>query len=300
MKVFLSWSGTLSWKVACTFRDWLPSVVQSIKPYVSSEDIDKGVRWSTDIAQELNESSFGIVCVTRDNLQAPWVNFEAGALSKTFDKSKVCPFLFNIKRSEVQGPLLQFQSAVYEKEEVEKLLFSINSSLPDDEKLEETRLRKSFDVWWPELKLQLDILKKADEAGPQPKQTPDKEAAHTILEELLELSRDQTKLLRSPTDLMPRGYLEACIRDAMSSSWMEERQYRVRDDSALDFLRRKLLTWDELLSDMKRKAEVKTDSQEFKYLLAVSDELMDVVRHLTRNLPADLSLETRRPTPRTK
>ena len=82
MKVFISWSGNISLKVALIFRDWLPSVIQSIEPYVSSEDIDKGARWSTDIAKELENSTFGILCVTKENLEAPWLSFEAGALSK--------------------------------------------------------------------------------------------------------------------------------------------------------------------------------------------------------------------------
>ena len=110
MKVFLSWSGDLSHKVAVVLRDWLPSVIQSIEPYVSSEDIDKGARWSTDIAKELEASAFGVLCVTQENLESPWLNFEAGALSKTVDKSRVCPFLYGVKRSEIKGPLLQFQS----------------------------------------------------------------------------------------------------------------------------------------------------------------------------------------------
>ncbi|HYO23671.1 MAG TPA: hypothetical protein VEQ85_01855, partial [Lacipirellulaceae bacterium] len=87
-------------------------------PYVSSEDIDKGARWSTDIAKELEAAQYGMICITKENVTAPWINFEAGALSKSLDKSSVTPFLLDIKRSEVQGPLLQFQSVILEKSEV--------------------------------------------------------------------------------------------------------------------------------------------------------------------------------------
>lgn len=128
MKVFISWSGNKSHKVAMIFREWLPSVIQSLEPYVSSEDIDKGARWSSDIAKELEDSTFGILCVTKDNLHAPWLSFEAGALSKTMDKSFVTPFLFDIKRSEVNGPILQFQSTVFEKEDIKKLIHTLNKA----------------------------------------------------------------------------------------------------------------------------------------------------------------------------
>lgn len=143
MKVFLSWSGDLSHKTAKVFRDWLPSVIQSIVPYVSSEDIDKGARWSTDIANELENSSFGILCVTKDNVDAPWLSFEAGALSKTIDKSFVSPFLFDIKRVEVSGPILQFQSTVFEKDDLRKLVGTLNKAC-NSEALSEERLDRAF------------------------------------------------------------------------------------------------------------------------------------------------------------
>jgi hypothetical protein len=132
MKVFLSWSGNRSHRVAIVFRDWLPSVIQSLVPYVSSEDIDKGARWSTDIAKELEDSTFGILCVTKDNVNAPWLTFEAGALSKTMDKAFVCPFLFDIKRSEVDGPILQFQSTILEKDDIQKLVRTLNKACAND------------------------------------------------------------------------------------------------------------------------------------------------------------------------
>jgi len=202
MKVFLSWSGTRSHKVALVFRDWLPSVIQAIVPYVSSEDIDKGARWSTDIAKELEDSTFGILCVTRENINAPWLTFEAGALSKTMDKSFVSPFLFDIKRSEVDGPILQFQSTIFEKEDLKKLVKTLNKACEKDG-LKDDRLEKTFEVWFPTLQSELDKLKgappKDSDEGGEELQTP---KAQEILEEILDLTRINQKLLRSP-DALP-------------------------------------------------------------------------------------------------
>lgn len=196
MKVFLSWSGEQSHKVAVVFRDWFPSVIQSLVPYVSSEDIDKGARWSTDIAKELEDSTFGILCVTKENLTAPWLTFEAGALSKTMDKSFVSPFLFNIKRSEVDGPILQFQSTIFEKEDIKKLLKALNKACGEEE-LTDERLNKAFEVWYPTLEKELNKIQpstKKDEPEKKLLEIHDNE----ILEEILELSRLNQKLLRNP------------------------------------------------------------------------------------------------------
>lgn len=100
MKVFISWSGSgsPSHQVALILREWLPSVVQAVKPFVSSEDIDKGARGLPAIEAELQDSSCGIICVTRANYERPWLNFEAGALSKQVDEAttRVMPLLIDI------------------------------------------------------------------------------------------------------------------------------------------------------------------------------------------------------------
>ena len=197
MKVFLSWSGEQSHKVAVVFRDWFPSVIQSLVPYVSSEDIDKGARWSTDIAAELEDSTFGILCVTRENLTAPWLTFEAGALSKTMDKSFVSPFLFNIKRSEVAGPILQFQSTIFEQEDIKKLLKTLNKACGED-KLTDDRLDKAFEVWYPTLEAELNKIQTSKVAEEAANKHNDEIQSNEILEEILELSRLNQKLLRSP------------------------------------------------------------------------------------------------------
>lgn len=224
MKVFLSWSGEKSHKVALVFRDWFPSVIQSLVPYVSSEDIDKGTRWSTDIAKELEDSSFGILCVTKENLNAPWLTFEAGALSKTMDKSFVSPFLFDIKRSEVDGPILQFQSTIFSKEDMLKLVKTLNKACGDD-KLTEERLEKAFSVWWPTLEEELNKLKDIKEEGSKGNSDNGSIGNSEILEEILDLSRLNQKLLRNPDNELSVAINEINERLQMLISRFEKERF---------------------------------------------------------------------------
>lgn len=179
----------------------MPSVLQAIEPYVSSEDIDKGARWNTDISKELEDSSFGILCITPENLAAPWLNFEAGALSKSLDRARVAPFLFKVERTAITGPLLQFQSTLIEADDVRKLVKSLNQAL-DEQSLDEGRLDEIFDVWWPRLEDSLGAIPEESEARPKSRSQVD------LLSEVLELVRSQQQLLSRPTGLLPPEYLQ--------------------------------------------------------------------------------------------
>ena len=195
MKVFISWSGERSKKIALIFRDWLPTVIQAIEPFVSSEDIEKGARWNTDIAQELKESSFGLICVTKDNLSAPWLNFEAGALSKTIDNSYVAPILFDLKPSELKGsPISQFQATSFTKDDMKRLIETLNTAAGNC--LTSARLDKAFDLCYPDLENSVDALKKSDiQESEESNDTTSTQFDSNILEELLETARNTQRLL---------------------------------------------------------------------------------------------------------
>ena len=105
MRVFISWSGDSSKQVAEALRDWLPTVIQAVKPWVSAADIEKGETWFTSIQTSLTESKgMGIFCLTSDNLAAPWLAFEAGALASQ-DRGRVATFLFNVDADSMRPPL---------------------------------------------------------------------------------------------------------------------------------------------------------------------------------------------------
>ncbi|RWR47594.1 toll/interleukin-1 receptor domain-containing protein [Sinirhodobacter ferrireducens] len=110
MKVFISWSGTRSRAVATALKDWLPIILEGIEPWVSDKDISAGERWAQSVAGELEAANFGIICITPENLNADWILFESGALSKSMQDARVIPLLFDLDFSDISGPLAQFQA----------------------------------------------------------------------------------------------------------------------------------------------------------------------------------------------
>ena len=109
-----------------------------------------GSRWGYEIAKELEHAHFGLICLTRDNIDAPWIMFEAGALSKNLDMSKVCPILFGVDAGDLKGPLAQFQACKFERIEIYKVVKMINGEM-GLRKLSDAILSSSFDTWWPKL-----------------------------------------------------------------------------------------------------------------------------------------------------
>lgn len=183
MKVFISWSGQHSEKLGEAIRDWLPGVIQAIKPYFTPSDIDKGTSWSSSISNELSESKIGILCITKENIHSDWILFEAGALSKSLEKSHVCPVLFGVNDTDLAGPLKQFQATEFTRKDFSKLMSVINNCL-GDHKLPPKTLESVFEKWWPDLEVRINSILSEVEVSDKPIRSD-----RDLLEEILQLSR---------------------------------------------------------------------------------------------------------------
>jgi hypothetical protein len=188
MEIFISWSGPKSKAFAEALKDWLKKCLQAAKPWISSHDIDKGARWGQEISEKLGAVRFGIICCTSMNITSPWLLFEAGAISK-LPGSRVYTVLIDLPPSQLEFPLAQFQATKAEKEDLYRLVSSINSSL-DVGSLSEENLREVFDHWWPKLEDKLlSLPSEIVHAGPRRSQT---ELLEEILDGVRALGRSQT------------------------------------------------------------------------------------------------------------
>ncbi len=206
MNIFISWSGDLSKNVAILLKDFLKKVIQATKPFVSSEDIAKGAPWFNELMSQLNESSFGIVCLTPDNIEQPWLLFESGAIAKTFEntESHVSTLLIgDLSNLDLSPPLSLFQSTIFnDRDDMLKLLTTINNLL-ESGKLEQKNLEETFDTWWESFKQKFD---KALSSTPVSEEQIEQKTDRQFLEEILAMTRQSAKVFSSiEAFLIPRG-----------------------------------------------------------------------------------------------
>lgn len=149
------------------------------------DDVAKGSRWSAEVAKELEASRVGLLIITPSNQEAPWLVFEAGALSKSIDRSKVCPLLFGaMEPTDLKGPLVQFQSAQFGKDEIRRVAKMINGEL-GEAALSADVLDSVFEMWWP--KLEQAVAKAITDISDQGE--GERRSEREMIEEVLALSR---------------------------------------------------------------------------------------------------------------
>jgi hypothetical protein len=121
------------------------------------------------------------VCLTSENLDAPWLLFESGAISKMKD-AKTCTFLLDVTSTDVKLPLAQFQHTMATKEDAFRLVKDMNAEVRGcgERSLADQKLIDAFDLHWPRLASELERIRA--EAGPKPTKRTDRELLEDILE----------------------------------------------------------------------------------------------------------------------
>lgn len=218
MRVFISWSGDLSRKLAQAIRSWLPNALQYVKPYFTPADIEKGSKWDTEVSKELEQSNVCIIALTRESLNSQWIMFEAGAISRSVERSRVCAILFDIEITDVQGPLERFQATKFSKDEIYQLLCTINSNA-GEAALAQPVLDTVFNKWWPDLESEvLSILSAASSSIASSAVRTERSLLEETLLLMRSVAQDQSEvraILSQAMDPARRDGENAAIRAAL-------------------------------------------------------------------------------------
>ena len=138
MRVFISWSGERSKAIAAALNEWLPDTIQDLETWMSAHDIEAGQRWGVELTSSLETTKFGILCLTPENLTAPWLLFEAGAMAKAVAETdiRVVPYCLDLVPTDIPYPLAQFQGVAADEDGTLELLTSLSAAreqtLPSD------------------------------------------------------------------------------------------------------------------------------------------------------------------------
>jgi hypothetical protein len=178
--------------VAELLNSWVKTVLQPVKPWLSTHGINRGEVWVNSINEHL-KTSVGIVCLTQENKGEPWIHFEAGALSKTYPDSRVCTLLIDLAHTDVGQPLAQFNHSLPTNKGMWELVQTLNQVLAQSNRsIDAESLKRSFDSLWPWFNKE---FKSALEKHPaKPKRRP-KKNTDRALQEILALLQSFDKRL---------------------------------------------------------------------------------------------------------
>lgn len=214
MKVFISWSGDKSKKVAELVDEWLQCTIQSSQPWLSSRSIDRGALWFSEITTELADTTIGIICLTKENKDKPWILFESGALAKGLNSSRVCTFLIDLEPADLENPLAQFNHTIYTKHSLQQLLNTINSlsEIP----LKPSILEKVFEKYWPEFEMRFNAILTED----PPKASNTKRTQGDILSEILTTIRGLDKRMLNVEEKTQQSTSDGLVMGKKTSAYI--------------------------------------------------------------------------------
>ena len=139
---------------------------------VPSEHVAAGAFWHNELLTALKSARIGVLCLTAGNVESKWIHFEAGAIANSFGSPNACPYLLNVDRSQLQGPLQHLQCVNADEQGTFRLVREINASLSAG-RLEQDLLHASFSAHWPALSGTLNVIAEEERILSETRLPPD-------------------------------------------------------------------------------------------------------------------------------
>jgi len=224
MKIFISWSGERSRQMATIMKEWIENCFQNVEAFMSQHDIDPGSRWALRLNEELQNSDFGVLCLTPENLHADWILFEAGALSKKVEISRLVPILWQVEQASIAKPIAQFNNLSLDENGLLKLNQEINKAL--SKSLTPDKLKNSYDAFLPKAQKSIGEIATSIETAPVKKNQTE------LIEKVLEIVKNQfefttrlakirmtsDQILKSMNAKDLNNFIQECLKGAQETN----------------------------------------------------------------------------------
>lgn len=213
MKIFISWSGEKSRLIAQQLKELLENCIQTLDVFFSDSDIEKGEKWHLRLMNELADTNFGVVCLTKENCESRWINYEAGALTKQLD-SNLSVLYIDLNAQEVGFPLAAFQASRLVENDLFSLVSTINSK--SNNKLSQEKLKIAFSKYYPDF---TNNIKKIEINNKY--KNSDKNVK--LIEAMYDLVKRNSIILESFNQVLPS--ISDDLEDIMKDDYSKKYQY---------------------------------------------------------------------------
>lgn len=140
--LFISWSGDRSHELAKWLHKWFHQLTPSVNVYFSA-DIMPGVSWIDHVRDQMSKANAAVFCVTPDNVDSRWINYELGLVVGASDARFALILLLDIDPSDLPSPLSHYQASTFSKETIISL-FRVASDV-------KTNTDDLIDAQWPQM-----------------------------------------------------------------------------------------------------------------------------------------------------
>ena len=163
IKIFLSWSGDKSKKLANVFKTYVADILPKADFYFSPDDLKGGEKWRQSIEEGLNNNTYGIIFLTPSNLTSKWIYFEAGAISKSTKQAKILPFLYKIDVTELGQPFSDYQCKSFSTDDILTTIHEINDCQSKVYQLPSETIKRNFNRLSNEIKTEIEEINNISE-----------------------------------------------------------------------------------------------------------------------------------------